>query len=93
MANLIHLFKVGQEVRCNMDGTFYKGTVKETYTDHIIVDIPEISDHCWFENNLNMDCVYPKNNFSNKTARKTSRYFYAKNQIQGGYKKWVKQER
>lgn len=53
MANLIHLFKVGQEVRCNMDGTFYKGTVKETYTDHIIVDIPEISDHCWFENNLN----------------------------------------
>lgn len=63
MANLIHLFKVGQEVRCNMDGTFYKGTVKETYTDHIIVDIPKISDHCWFENNLNMDCVYPENNF------------------------------
>nr|DAH72906.1 MAG TPA: Histone methyltransferase Tudor domain [Bacteriophage sp.] len=64
MTNLIHLFKVGQKVRCNMDGTFYKGTVKETYTDHIIVDIPEISDHCWFENNLNMDCVYPENNFS-----------------------------
>ena len=47
-----------------MDGTFYRGTVKETYTDHIIVDIPEISDHCWFENNLNMDCVYPENYFS-----------------------------
>ena len=39
MANLIHLFKVGQKVRCNMDGTFYKGTVKETYTDHIIVAV------------------------------------------------------
>jgi hypothetical protein len=25
-----------------MDGIFYKGTIKETYTDHIIVDIPEI---------------------------------------------------
>ena len=46
-----------------MDGTFYNGTVKETYTDHIIVDIPDISDHCWFENDFNMDCVYPEYNF------------------------------
>ena len=64
MANLTHLFNVGQKVRCNMDGTFCKGTVKEIYSDHIIVDIPDISDHCWFENNLNMDCVYPEDNFS-----------------------------
>lgn len=33
------------------------------YRDHIIVDIPEISKHCWFENDFNMDCVYPEYNF------------------------------
>ena len=63
MANLIHLFKVGQEVRCNMDGTFYKGTVKETYTDHIIVDIPDVSDHCWFESGFNIGDVQPVYDF------------------------------
>lgn len=41
MSDLTHLFKVGQKVRCDMDGTFYNGTVKETYTDHIIVDQAE----------------------------------------------------
>lgn len=45
------------------DAYYYKGTVKETYPDHIIVDIPEISKHCWFENDFNMDCVYPEYNF------------------------------
>ena len=40
MANLTHLFKPGQKVCCKMDGTFFKGTVKETAPDHIIVDIP-----------------------------------------------------
>ena len=65
MADLTHLFKVGQIVKCRLDGDTHTGTVRKTYIDHIIVDIPEISDHCWFENNLNMDCVYPENNFSN----------------------------
>lgn len=37
--------------------------VSLTYPDHIIVDIPEISKHCWFENDFNMDCVYPEYNF------------------------------
>ena len=46
MSNLTHLFSVGQEVRCNFDGSFHKGTVKETYEDHIIIDVPEISAHC-----------------------------------------------
>ena len=50
MVNLSHIFKPGQKVRCNFDGTFYKGTVTKTEVDHIIVDVPEISDHCWFEN-------------------------------------------
>ena len=49
MADLTHLFKVGQIVKCRLDGDAYTGTVKETYTDHIIVDIPDVSDHCWFE--------------------------------------------
>lgn len=63
MSNLTHLFKNNQPVKCNMDGKFYNGTVTETYEDHIIVDIPEISNHCWFENGLNIDCVYPICNF------------------------------
>lgn len=63
MANLTHLFKEGQKVKCNMDGKFYKGTVKEVYTDYIIIDIPEISYHCYFEEGFNMDCVYPDYNF------------------------------
>ena len=46
MANLTHLFSIGQKVRCKLDGVFYKGKIKETFVDHIIVDIPQISDHC-----------------------------------------------
>lgn len=60
MSDLTHLFTIGQPVRCRLDEKYYKGTVKETYPDHIIVDIPEISKHCWFENDFNMDCVYPE---------------------------------
>lgn len=63
MANLTHIFKIGQKVRCNMDGKLYSGIVKKIYIDHIIVDIPEISDHCYFEEGFNIDCVYPDYNF------------------------------
>ena len=63
MSDLTHLFSVGQKVRCKIDDVFYNGTVKETYTDHIIVDIPDISDHCWFENDFNIGDVYPEYNF------------------------------
>lgn len=41
----------------------FSGTVKETYTDHIIVDIPDISDHCWFENGFNIGDVQPVYDF------------------------------
>lgn len=58
MADLTHIFKIGQKVKCNMDGEIFDGVVKETFEDHIIVDISEISDHCWFEEGVNMDCVY-----------------------------------
>ena len=63
MSDLTRLFKNGQKVKCNFDGKLYDGTVRETYTDHIIVDVPNISDHCWFEEGFNMDCVYPEYNF------------------------------
>ena len=63
MSDLTHLFKVGQKVKCKVDGKFFDGTIKETYTDHIIVDVPKVSSHCWYENGLNMDCVYPDYNF------------------------------
>ena len=59
MADLTHLFKVGQIVKCRLDGDAYTGTVKETYTDHIIVDIPDVSDHCWFESGFNIGDVQP----------------------------------
>lgn len=64
MANLTHLFKLGQKVRCNFDGEFYKGTVTKTEVDYIIVDVPEISDHCRFENGFNIGDIYPEYNFS-----------------------------
>ena len=63
MSDLTRLFKIGQKVKCNFDVALHDGTVKETYTDHIIVDVPDISDHCYFENGFNMDCVYPDYNF------------------------------
>ena len=57
MSDLTHLFKIGQVVRCRFDEDFCMGTVKETYPDHIIVDVPEVSDHCWFENGFNIGDV------------------------------------
>ncbi len=33
----------------------YDGTVKEV-ADHVLVDIPEISDHMWFEEGMNLIC-------------------------------------
>lgn len=63
MANLTHLFHVGQKVKCNLDGKIHNGTVKEIYPDYIIVDIPDVSDHCWFEEGFNIGDVYPDYNF------------------------------
>lgn len=69
MSNLTHLFKVGQKVRTLWEGdfglpsTWHNGTVKETYADHIIIDVEGISNHCWYEEGLNLDTVYPIYNF------------------------------
>jgi len=50
MADLTHIFKVGQRVKCRMDEDIHDGVIKETFKDHVIIDIPDVSDHCWFEN-------------------------------------------
>lgn len=63
MANLTHLFKVNQQVKCDFDGTFHNGTIKEVYEDHLIVDVNGISDHCYYEEGFNLDTIYPIYNF------------------------------
>ena len=68
MADLTHIFKVGQKVRCMNDDfdslrNWHIGTIKEVYKNHVIIDIPEISDHCWYEEGFNLDKVYPEYNF------------------------------
>lgn len=64
MSDLTHLFNVGQVVYYVDDEIGrHKGIVAETYTDHIIVDIPSISDHMWFEQDFNLDMLYPEYNF------------------------------
>ena len=67
MANLTHLFKEGQKVRHiinDFEGKrCYKGEVKEVFEDHLIVSIPELSDHLWFEEGFNLDTLYPEYNF------------------------------
>lgn len=63
MSDLTHIFKVDQKVKCNLDGAFYDGTVKEISKTYVIVDIPGVSDHCMFETGVNMDCIYPDYNF------------------------------
>lgn len=61
--DLTHLFKIGQKVKCRFDDKMHSGTVKEVDQDHIIVDVPAVSDHCWFEIGFNIEDVYPEYNF------------------------------
>lgn len=63
MANLKHLFHKNQKVKCKTEIGFKDGVVKEVYEDHIIVDIPSISDHMWYEEGFNIENVYPVYNF------------------------------
>ena len=63
MGDLTHLFKVGQEVVCLFDGVRYAGIVIETQTAHIIVNVPDVSDHCYFDSDM-LDLVYPAYNFA-----------------------------
>lgn len=70
MANLSHLFKVGQKVKIKNDDfdnpqgiSFEDGVVKETYEDHIIVHHTELDFDGWYEENFNIDCIFPEYNF------------------------------
>ncbi len=62
MANLTHLWKTGQPIFTFLDGRKYQGRIKEVYTDHLIVDVYGISDHCWYQENFNLDTLYPAYN-------------------------------
>ncbi len=47
-------FSVGQKIVWITDDRVdgyqeHPGIVKEVYDDHIIVNIPEFNDHCWFD--------------------------------------------
>ena len=70
MANLTHLFKIGENIKYVVNDfdekKIYDGTVKEVAADHVLVDIPEISDHMWFEEGMNLDMLYPAYNFTEK---------------------------
>lgn len=63
MADLSRIFDIGQRVNCRIDDRLYEGVVNEIYCDHIIVDIAEISNHCWFEEGINIGDVYPEYNY------------------------------
>lgn len=65
MANLMHLFKVGQKVKVKEEEfttRLIDGVVKEVYEDHIIV-ATEDCDHMWYEEGFNLSWVYPEYNF------------------------------
>lgn len=68
MANLTHLFKVGQEVKIQNDDfdsikKFSNGVVKETYEDYIIVTDTDTNTDGWYEENFNIGSIYPEYNF------------------------------
>lgn len=68
MADLTHLFKVGQKVVYkNTDFDSMKKNiqcvVKETFADHIIITDVETDTDLWVEEGFNMDCVYTEYNF------------------------------
>ena len=67
MADLTHLFKVGQKVIYrNNDFDAIKRNipcvVKETFPYHIIITDVETDTDLYIEEGLNMDCVFPDYN-------------------------------
>ncbi len=49
-------FKIGDKIIWQTETKQYFGTVKEVYNDHLIVNVPDVSDHCWFDKN-NIDTL------------------------------------
>ena len=63
MSNLTHIFYRGQKVICRTELGMIESIIKEVYEDHIIVDVPTISDHMWYEEGFNLSDVFPAYNF------------------------------
>lgn len=67
MADLTHLWKVGQRVRIRSNDfemqEWLTGYVQEVYSDHLIVYCNEIDHNMWFEQGMNMGDLYPEYNF------------------------------
>ena len=63
MNDLTHIWKPGQSVKWHTESGLLEGKVKEVYSDHLIVNIPSVSDHCWFEEGFNLGDLYPDYNF------------------------------
>ena len=67
MADLTHLFKVGQKViYINNDFDAIKRNipcvVKEIFQDHMIITDTETNTDLYIEEGFNMDCVFPDYN-------------------------------
>lgn len=54
-------FQNGQPAMCLLGGIRYKETITETREDYIVVNVPEISDHCVFESDM-LDMLCPTDN-------------------------------
>ena len=67
MADLTHLWKVGQRVRIRSNDSemqeWLTGYVQEVYSDHLIVHCNEIGHNMWFEKDMNLGDLYPEYNF------------------------------
>ena len=64
MANLKHIFKVGQRVKCRNNDfdslqKYDYGIVTETHEDYIVVNLTEIDVNMYYENGCNIGLVYP----------------------------------
>ena len=80
----LHDFQVGQKVKYVTNESpldpvkEHIGTVKAIYEDHMIVDVPDISDHCWFEPDFNLNQLIPIPLEQSKSlAEKIWEQFYA----------------
>ena len=68
MANLAHLFHVGQKVRISNNDfdslqKWDDGVIKEAHEDHIIVTETKTNTDGWYEEGFNIDLIYPDYNF------------------------------
>ena len=77
-------FQVGQNVKYVTNDSpvdpvkEHMGTVKVIYDDHMIVDVPDISDHCRFEPDFNLNQLIPIPLEESKSlAEKIWEQFYA----------------